>query len=121
MALETLENVGEIDGFKVAHQTEDSGMGFCLPYFINVDHRTNEITFRIQNGPIGEDETEGGVNGCQVDTLIATAKKMIEELNIKYPCGENGGAINHLNHALDYLKERKADRELRGVEGKNQV
>ena len=121
MALETLENVGEIDGFKVAHQTEDSGMGFCLPYFINIDHRTNEITFRIQNGPIGEDETEGGVNGCQVDTLIAVAKRIIEEFNVKIPCNENAEAVESLRDAIGWLKRRKADRENRGVEGKNQV
>lgn len=121
MALETLENVSVIDGFDVGswkkHEEGDCDLGVTVDFPIFIDHKLNEITFKIQNGPIGDN----GVNGCQVDTLIATARKIIEGLNVKYPCQENLKAIDHLLTAYDWLKARTSDREERGVEGKNQV
>ena len=75
------------------------------------------VSFRIQDGPI----KENGVNGCQVDTLIETARKMITELNIKFPCRENSIAITKLDEALHWLEHRKKDREARAVEGKSEA
>ena len=109
MALETLKGMTEIDGFKVRR------MGNRHPEnaYIEIDDKLNAITFKIQNGPI----IENGVNGCQVDTLIATAKHIIQGLNDKFPCNENTFALHHLDTALIYLKDRKKDRERRRVEG----
>jgi hypothetical protein len=113
MALYTLKDYSEVDGFEIRH-SDDSGM-FDVESsgYVTVNHLLNEITFRIQNGPI----KEHGVNGCQVDTLIAAAMVIIYELNEKFGCEENVKAIEHLAAAYDYLKERKANREQRGVEG----
>ncbi|RKX26660.1 MAG: hypothetical protein DRP46_10610 [Candidatus Zixiibacteriota bacterium] len=73
------------------------------------------MTFQIQRGPI----KENGINGCQVDTMIATAKKIIEGFNKKIPCRENSITITKLDEALLWLRNRKAERESRGVEGRN--
>ena len=81
--------------------------------FIYVRNDVNSISFTIQNKPI----KEVGVNGCQVDTIIETAQIMIKELNKKFPCWENEQAINGLETALIALRNRKHNRELRGVEG----
>ena len=83
MALKTLKGVKKIDGFKLNHINDHD---FMEPTerrknYIEIDHCFNEISFTIQNGPI----KEVGVNGCQVDTLIETAKLMIEGLNKNYP------------------------------------
>jgi len=113
MALETLKGVKSIDGFelkRVSWKQPDSN-------FIEINDNANAITFKIQNGPI----KENGVNGCQVQTIIATAKKIIEELNRKYPCRENSMCITKLDEALMWSRERTRDREVRNVEGENKL
>jgi hypothetical protein len=112
MALETLKGVLKIDGFAVNHSGRKK-----KDKFVTIDHEKNEITFRIQNGPI----KENGVNGCQVDTIVETAQAIVTGLNVQFPCKENKKIIHHLASALHWSKKRKADREKRNVEGKNEV
>ena len=83
--------------------------------FVEIDGQ--KITFTIQSDPI----KEVGVNGCQLDALIVTAKDMIAYLNAKFPCRENSLAITKLEEALMWLEARTKDREFRGVEGTNQA
>ncbi len=111
MALETLKGVSEIGGFAVKRTCWNQP----AENFIEINDDGNAITFKLQQGPI----KENGINGCQVDTLIEAAKMMIERLNEKFPCGENETAIENLKYALQDLKNRRADRERRGVEGLN--
>lgn len=82
-------------------------------HFIYVRHDKNSLSFTIQNGPI----KENGVNGCQVDEIIAAAKVIIEGLNAKFPCRENSMVVTKLDEALMWLHRRKRDREARNVEG----
>ena len=128
MALETLKDTKEIGGFKVGDFDELTRMvedelplaelnEWVFDHPIMIDHFDNEITFRIQNKPI----KEVGVNGCQVDTLIHAAKKILEGLDAKFPSEYNKLAINKLDMALCHLAERTRDREVRGVEGTNQA
>lgn len=135
MALETLKGVEKIDGFSVVVMdelreiyperfNEAGGMDYewfereVRPkHFIYVRHDKNSISFTIQNGPI----KEAGVNGCQVDTMVAAARVIVEGLNGKFPCDENERVLHHLGEALRYLKLRKAGREDRGVEGYNKA
>lgn len=122
MALETLKGITKIDGFDVVVVKEEGAgcgvdytMGKQNPVMIN--HIDNRIEFQVQKGPI----KENGVNGCQVDTIIATAKIIIEGLNKNFPCRENSIVITKLDEAIMWLKKRKQDREERGVEGKNKA
>ncbi len=126
MALETLRGIEEIGGYKVLvvrPRKEDGSLDWDLfdemrkKHPIYIDHAVNMISFRIQDGPI----KEHGVNGCQVDTLIHTARIMIQNMNEKFPCRQNELAIEGLNDALGWLEERKWDREKRGVEGTSQA
>jgi len=131
MALETLKGRKEIGGFKIVVMDElrakypekfnDSG---SMDYnwfekeirpnnFIYVRNDVNSISFTIQNGAV----KENGVNGCQVDTLIETAKIMIEKFNESLQCWENEVAIVYLEEALLALSDRKRNRISRGVEG----
>ena len=89
--------------------------GVELGQYISVSHDLNQITFKIQDGPIGEN----GVNGCQVDDVIQTVRTMIHGLNKKHPCRENACAITKLDEAMMWLDKRTKDREVRGVEGTN--
>lgn len=75
----------------------------------------NTVTFTVQDGPI----REVGVNGVQIDDVIAWAKRKIEGFNAAFPCRENALAVTKLDEALLWLLKRKLDREARGVEGKN--
>ena len=118
MALETLKDLKEIDGFKIvrikpADMSWDDFDKIRNEYPINITERMSCISFRIQNGPV----KEVGVNGCQLTTLIATAKIMLEELNKKFPCRENSMTITKLDEALMWQDKRTKDRELRNVEG----
>jgi hypothetical protein len=109
MALETLKDLTHIGGEAVSRSTH-----IWAPIYIS-DVR-NTIEFQIQNGPI----KEVGKNGCQVDSLILTAKLMIEGLNKNFPSHYNERAISGLERALNALRERTEDREKRGVEGTSQ-
>lgn len=114
MALETLRGINQIGGFDLTHSELplNDGLIYCDTPLL-IDHSQNTICFKIQNGAI----KEFGVNGCQVDTIIETAKLIIEGLNLKFPCEENFDVISHLNCALNYLNDRRLDRLRRGVEG----
>ena len=116
MALETLKDVAVIGGFGVGLIAKDGGQSTAND-FIYVDHESNTIKFTIQNGAI----KENGVNGCQVDTIIETATRIIKGLNKKFPCRENSLAITKLEEALMWLEERTKDREKRNVEGTEQL
>ena len=109
MALETLKDVKEIGGFEVKEVTWTTPKG----NHIEINHLGNAITFKIQKGTV----KENGVNGCQVDTIIETAKIILEGLNKNFPSGYNDTAIHGLNVALNALKLRTLDRQERGVEG----
>lgn len=107
MALETLEGVTEIGGYKLGRNCEINN---SCPIVIS---HPNHIEFQIQDGPI----KDHGVNGCQVDTIIEAAQKIIMGLDEKFPCAENQQALGGLSLAIAALRKRKADREARGVEG----
>ena len=135
MALETLKDVQEVDGFKVVVMdklreqfpekfNESGAMDYkwfeaeIRPHnFIYVRNDVNSISFTIQNGPV----KEHGVNGCQVDQIIHMAKLIIEGLNKNYPCRENSMVVTKLDEALMWLEKRKKDRIARDVEGKSQA
>ncbi len=129
--IETLKDVKFVDGYAVIDMTAlkiehpdmfrpDGSMHYHLfearirPFnFIYVRDDVNSLSFTLQNGPIHEK----GVNGCQIDTIIETAKVMLEGLNKQFPCRENSSAITKLDEALHWLGHRKKDRGARGVEG----
>lgn len=113
MALETIENLKSIGGFSVTGGV--SNFSKDRPIFIHSE--TNQLAFLIQKGPI----KENGVNGCQVDTIIETAKLIVEGLNKQFPCRENAMVITKLDEALMWSAKRKTDREARQVEGTSQV
>lgn len=135
MALETLKNINMIGKFKVvvmddlrAQYPEKFNESGAMDYewfekdirpanFIYVRHDKNSLSFTLQNGPV----KENGVNGCQVDTIIAAAKTILEGLNSNFPCRENATAITKLDEALMWLEKRTNDRNSRGVEGTNQA
>ncbi len=117
MALETLVGIKTIGGFDVHQKTAEGRSEIAISDFIFVDHEDNTVKFKIQNGPI----KENGVNGCQVDTIIETARFIISGLNLKFPCPENVEALSKLDEALVSLKVRTTDREIREVEGTSQA
>lgn len=135
MALETLKGVESVGGFKVVVMDElrekfpekfnESGAmdwkwfeaDIRPTSFIYVRNDKNSLSFTIQNGPV----LEHGVNGCQVDTVIETAKLILEGLNKNFPSRENSAAITKLDEALMWLDKRKKDRQSRGVEGHNKA
>lgn len=132
--LKTLVGVEKIDGFDVVVMdelrkrfpekfNESGGMDYKWfekeirpKNFVYVRHDVNSLSFTLQDGPV----SEKGVNGCQVDTIIEAAYKMIEGLNKEIPCRENAIALTKLDEALMWLKNRKHDRSVRGVEGTKQ-
>lgn len=132
MALETLRGVTAIGGYPVVvmddlrtqHPEKFNASGAMdwtwfekeirPKSFVYVRHDKNSVSFTLQNGPV----KTHGVNGCQVDTLIETAKIMLEGLDERFSCMENREAISKLESALEWLKARTRDREARGVEGK---
>lgn len=79
--------------------------------FIYVRDDVNSISFTLQ---------KAGINGCQVDSIIEAAKAIVEGFDKKFPCEENKVAISALGAAVRALQDRKANRELRNLEGTSQ-
>jgi hypothetical protein len=135
MALETLKDTHEINGKQIIHMddlrahypekfTETGAMDHKWfeteirpKAFIYVRHDKNSLSFTLQNGPI----KEVGVNGCQVEDVVAVARHIVAELNSKYPCRENSMMITKLDEALMWSRERTRNREARGVEGQSKA
>lgn len=135
MALEVLKGVEEIGGFRVVDMgslkdknpekfNESGAMDYkwfekdVRPYnFIYVRRDVNSIAFTIQNGPV----KEVGVNGCQITTLIESARLLIEKHNEKFPSMGNISAMHHLEMAIFSQERRAQAREARGVEGTGQA
>ena len=82
-----------------------------------VHGETSSVKFTIQSGPI----KEFGVNGCQIDDVIAWAKDKIDGFQKAFPCRENAIVLTKLDEALLWLQKRKADREARSFEGFNKA
>jgi hypothetical protein len=72
---------------------------------------------KFQEGPV----KEVGVNGAQVDDVLAVCLEKIKGFNANFACTENTYAIQHIQEALFWLRERKENREKRGVEGFNRL
>lgn len=106
MALHTLKEVTEINGFPVSVTLEDEK-------YVRVNHAANAIGFKIQDGPV----KEKGVNGCQVDTMIEASRLILEGLNKNVPSHETSLAIKSLKEAEMWLEKRRINRTERGVEG----
>lgn len=60
-------------------------------------------------------------NGVFIEDLIIVATLKLESYNKQFPCRENSLAITKLEEALQWLTSRKADREARGVYGKEEA
>jgi len=119
MALETLRGLDSVGGFKVVEIFERKDGKFQVDYTdgtqcpVMINHCENSVTFFLQKGPV----KEVGVNGCQVDTMIEFAWKIINNFNEAYPCKENNDALRHLHEALVALDNRKNRRISQGIEG----
>lgn len=72
----------------------------------------------FQNGPI----LEAGVNGIMDENLLAVVRDRLKVFQqTKFACRENDLAITAIEEALLWLRKRTSERELRGVEGTNNV
>lgn len=79
------------------------------------------LTIAWQNGPLAVDGERREPNGCFVETVIAAAVDRLEYYQRgKFACRENALAVTSLAHALEWLRQRTAGREQRGVEGTHQ-
>lgn len=75
------------------------------------------VTFKGQMGPVGE----VGVNGCQIDAMIAFARRTIEVFDQKVTSVENKCVLQALAEAEFWLKKRTEDRRKRQVEGTSKI
>jgi hypothetical protein len=82
-----------------------------------VHGQPSTVSFKIQSGPV----KEFGVNGCQIDDVLAWTREKIDEFNRAFPCRENSVAITKIDEAMLWLMKRKLDRQNREVEGHNKA
>jgi hypothetical protein len=74
------------------------------------------VSFYIQSAPI----SEIGVNGVQALDMLKYTKNLFASLNEAFPCEENILTMQSIDEAIMWQNKRTADREKRGVEGKNE-
>lgn len=95
MAIKTLSELRNIDGFKVVQLHTEEPYLAEADEFIFVDHHENNLIVGI------------GDDSARVDTLISISKYMLTEINKKSSCAEHRDAIYHLGAALRCLKARR--------------
>lgn len=79
---------------------------------------TTAGSIEFQRGPV----KENGVNGLTNEALLAVVLHRLGVLNRPpYNCRENALAITKIEEALHWLDHRTKAREVRGVEGTQQI
>lgn len=81
-------------------------------YQILLGRGSAEINFQMGTVP------EHGVNGLTNEALLVILAHRLQKLNEIQPCWENAIARTHIETAFLWLEKRTADRQERGVEGK---
>jgi hypothetical protein len=71
----------------------------------------------FQKGPVAE----SGKNGVFMEDLLQIVRHRLRCFQAgDFACKENAEALEHVEGALAWLNKRTADRQRRGVEGKNE-
>lgn len=79
------------------------GVGFCVSW---------------QNGPLGRGENRREPNGAFVETLLEVVADRLQYYQSSQFASEyNAAALTAIEQAMVSLRNRTADREIRGVEG----
>lgn len=72
---------------------------------------------KFQSGPV----REAGINGLQVDDLIALVIQRVQSLNVgEFSDPYNDETVEHLVLAMRAQEKRRLSRQARGVEGTSQ-
>lgn len=80
------------------------------------------LDIRWQKGPLGTGADRKEANGAFVEDVINAAIGRLEFYqSSKFACDENAQALNHLHRAMVCLRQRTANRQVRGVEGTHAV
>ena len=83
---------------------------------ISPDYSETYGSLSLQEGPI----KETGVNGCQVEDLLAICIHRLEGFQSgKLACEEGKYALMNVHQSITFLNSRTLDRKKRGVEGTN--
>ena len=86
----------------------------CSEHYYQIGWSNDDIRINFQNGAV----KERGVNGVSSEALLAVLIHLTQQLNGRFSCRENSVAITKMEEALMWLDKRTADRQKRGVEGK---
>lgn len=91
--------------------------GACHKYDVTpVDGCEVFATVNFQNGPV----KESGVNGVHQEDLLAIVIHRLQCFQAgPFACRENALALTKLEEAMHWLNHRTAQRQARGVEGRN--
>jgi len=98
-----------------------AGHQYVLEGFDEVVEGSQYLQF-IDKEPLKPDSTELVTicDGTTNEEVLAMMIDRMQYLQAKFPCRENAIVITKLEESLMWLNKRTADREARGVEGKNQ-
>ena len=74
-----------------------------------------------QDGPVNRDAGQEPNGAFVEDVMQICAERIAFYECSKFACAENAEALNHLLAAIGALKQRRADRAARGVQGKHKA
>lgn len=114
--------IGQHRFTKITVMDEPGQGGACHEYAIDkIDGESGPGEYGyiyFQNGPV----KEFGVNGChQEDLLNIVIDRLRSFQSGPFACRENALALTKIEEAVHWLNHRTASRQVRGVEGKNEV
>ena len=96
---------------------DSRGVGGASHRYVTMAGPVQLGCIKFQEGPI----LESGVNGLAQEDLLAIVIDRLQGFQSgDFACGENGRALEALEMALGWLRQRTADRRTRGVEGINE-
>ena len=103
------------DTLKEFHEIVKGHKGVNDGDSMNIDGHT-VIDIMWQRGGTAENER----NGAFLEDVLAIVYARLAAFNEEYPCRENSLALTKIEEAILWLAQRKAERENRGVYGKEE-
>lgn len=90
----------------------------------NSDKPVDSTTVQIEGKTIidvnWQSKSGSEKNGAFIEEVLAVAYAQLKAFNDVFPCRENSLALTNIEQAVLWLAQRKANRQYRGVDGKDE-
>jgi hypothetical protein len=103
--------------------TEYNALKDFQEYVAGINGAADVTEVQIEGNPIitvnWQSKSGSEKNGAFIEEVLAVAYGQLKAFNEVFPCRENSLALTNIEQAVLWLAQRKANRQYRGVDGKD--